>query len=383
MPAGANHDYKLNFGDKILARIRKAIPSPELRHQALFPLAYMAPILGHKAKLDQKLSYQINFKDGSAPLYLSNPFILAAGANKTGRGIVPMANLGFGGVTVGTATRYFRKGNANRPRMGMVEADRCIHNSMGLNNPGVEVISQRVKQSLGAAHSKNLSVGFSMAETPGLVDEAERLKELVQSFEMAYQVADYVEINVSCPNTGVARGDLDTQFTEKIFAEVQKIRAQHSRSKAVFAKLSPDLNEAHLRCLLDVVQNYGLSGVVLSNTYPTLQAQKLLQTPVASLPVLAADGAKGGLSGRALYDSTYKSVSFVKKHYPDLAIVASGGVDHGAKAWDLLNAGADAVQCYSVLAYRWFAITQMRKELALKMQENHCSSLKELISNRA
>jgi dihydroorotate dehydrogenase len=50
-------------------------------------------------------------------------------------------------------------------------------------------------------------------------------------------------------------------------------------------------------------------------------------------------------------------------------------VDHGAKVLDLLEAGADAVQAYSVLAYRWNAIRRMNKELLTAMRARGLTTL--------
>jgi dihydroorotate dehydrogenase len=50
--------------------------------------------------------------------------------------------------------------------------------------------------------------------------------------------------------------------------------------------------------------------------------------------------------------------------------MAVGGIDHGAKVLELLEAGADVVQWSTVLAYRWMAIRRMNKELqeAIRMR---------------
>jgi dihydroorotate dehydrogenase len=60
---------------------------------------------------------------------------------------------------------------------------------------------------------------------------------------------------------------------------------------------------------------------------------------------------------------------------PKLAIFACGGVDHGAKVLDLIEAGADAVQCYSVIAYRWNAARRMNRELLEAMRARGIQSL--------
>jgi dihydroorotate dehydrogenase len=92
------------------------------------------------------------------------------------------------------------------------------------------------------------------------------------------------------------------------------------------------------------------------------------------LPVNGAGG-KGGLSGRILYKNTLPAVQYIRRQLPKLAIFACGGVDHGSKVLDLLDAGADAVQCYTVVAYRWNAVRKMNRELLDAMRARGIQSL--------
>jgi dihydroorotate dehydrogenase len=374
-----DHDYRLTRMDRLFASLRKALENQvEFRHDSYRHFARFAPLIGGRPNLNPDLRRIVNFPDHSNALYFGNPIVLAAGANKTAIRISDYANTGFGGVTVGTATRKMRIGNTHRPRVGFSEADRIIHNSMGLNNDGIDVIARRVDEQLVKAHNKGLCVGLSVAETPGLQDEGERLDDIIETFRKAYKVADYVEVNVSCPNTGEERHDLDTCFMERTFSEIMKHRASLALRKAVYAKLSPDLTERQLLSVLDVLTGLGVNGVILGNTFPSVKGGSLgLHTPVSSLQVLTSDGARGGISGRPLYRNTFWAVGYVKNRYPDLSVVACGGIDHGAKVWDLLNMGADFVQAYSVVAFRWMAAHAMNAELLACMRSAGYVSLEQ------
>jgi dihydroorotate dehydrogenase len=378
-----DHDYSLSGGDRLLALIRALVRNPEARHHSLPLLSRIAPYIGHKPVLDPDLKHVIHFNDRSNPINLSNPIILAAGSNKTGEFIAEVANLGFGGVTVGTVTRNYREGNTHRPRVSLVEGDRAMQNSMGLNNPGIEVIAKRVDSQLTRSHRNGLSVGISVAETPGLEDEDEKLEDLMETFRQAYKVADYVEVNVSCPNTGEQRLDLDTHFMERMFGGIIKVRKGLAVRKAVYAKLSPDLTESQLLSILDVLRGFEINGLVLFNTFPSDRARYLkLATPVDSLKVLTAAGARGGLSGRPLYLNTFRAVEYIKNQYPDFSVMACGGIDHGAKVWDLMKLGVDAVQSYSVVAYRWFAAQRMQEELLQSVRKEGYAGLSKFLDSR-
>ncbi len=378
-----NYDYDLLNGDKLLSLIRRIFKgSPEFRHDSLKHAARVAPFLpflGGRPDFSPELKTTIEFPDKSCPIVLSAPIILAAGANKTARRVSDFANLGFGGVTVGTATRRFREGNTHRPRIGFLENDRAIYNSMGLNNDGVEEISARVDRELVRIHKSGMSVGISVAETPGLSSDAEKLKDVVESFAIAYKSADYIELNVSCPNTGENRLDLDTRFMETLFAETMGYRNSQTIRKAVYAKLSPDLSERQLVTTLEVLERYGVNGVVVGNTFP---ARKIGELPMLAkfgeLKVLRSDGDKGGISGRPLYQNTFWMTKFVKSRFPQMSVIACGGIDHGLKVLDLMRAGADAVECYSVCAFRWMPAHSMRRELKEGLRSANIRSIEEL-----
>ena len=362
-----NHEYYLRFSDRILALIRRIFhKSPEFRHDSFKHVARFAPLIpfmGGRPDLSKPLRRVITFSDHSNSLYFGCPIILAAGANKTAERICDYANVGFGGITVGTATRNFREGNTHRPRIGFLEKDRAIYNSMGLNNEGVEVIAKRVDEQLVKAHK---------------TDSEEKLKDIIESFSIAYKAGDYIEINVSCPNTGESRVDLDMSFSERIFTEIMNFRNTLGLRKAVYAKLSPDLSERHLIAIMEMLVRTGVNGVVIGNTYPTAKISEVpATTKYKELTPLRADGDCGGLSGRPLYENMIWNVKYIREHYPKMSIIACGGIDHGYKVYDLIKMGVDAVQCYSVVAFRWMAAHAMRNELMDAMLNDGYKSLGE------
>ena len=372
----------MRVSDRILALIRRIFHNnPEFRHDSLKHVARFAPVIpfmGGRPDLSKTLNRVVTFADGSNPLHFGCPIMLAAGANKTAKRICDFANMGFGGISVGTATRHVREGNTHRPRIGFIENDRAIHNSMGLNNDGVDAVTRRVDTQITAAHRVQMCVGISVAETPGLTDENEKLKDIVESFSIAYRVADYVEINLSCPNTGENRLDLDMTLVNKIFTAITDYRNKQPVRKAIYAKLSPDMPENHTATIMDMLVKVGVNGVVMGNTYPTKKVTDLpVHVKYDDLTPLRADGDRGGMSGRPLYENTVRNVKFIREHYPQMSVIACGGIDHGYKIYDLIKLGVDAVQCYSVVAFRWMAAHAMRKELEEALLKDGFKTLSE------
>ncbi|MBQ3779738.1 MAG: dihydroorotate oxidase [Fibrobacter sp.] len=375
-----NHEYYMRPSDRVLALIRRIFHNnPEFRHDSLKHVARFAPVIplmGARPDLSKTLNRVVTFADGSNPLHFGCPIMLAAGANKTAKRICDFANMGFGGISVGTATRHVREGNTHRPRIGFIENDRAIHNSMGLNNDGVDAVTRRVDTQITAAPRAGLCVGISGADTPGITDENEKLQDIVESFSIAYRVADYVEINLSCPNTGENRLDLDMTLVNKIFTAITDYRNKQPVRKAIYAKLSPDMPENHTATIMDMLVKVGVNGVVMGNTYPTKKVTDLpVHVKYDDLTPLRADNDRGGMSGRPLYENTVRNVKFIREHYPQMSVIACGGIDHGYKIYDLIKLGVDAVQCYSVVAFRWMAAHAMRKELEEALSKDGFKSL--------
>ena len=102
------------MSDRILALIRRIFHNnPEFRHDSLKHVARFAPVIpfmGGRPDLSKTLNRVVTFADGSNPLHFGAPIVLAAGANKTALRICDFANMGFGGISVGTATRHVREG---------------------------------------------------------------------------------------------------------------------------------------------------------------------------------------------------------------------------------------------------------------------------------
>ncbi len=374
-----HYEYKRTIGDAGLELIKKIISNPESRHDLLPLYAHLKSLIPPRHFAPQKLEKTLQFKDRSMPITMASPIILSAGGNKAGKNLRYFPALGFGGVTVGSATINPHLGNPFRPRVRMLPEDFAINNSMGLNNPGIEAIAHAVDFNLGLCHRRKMSLGISIAETPGLTQNDQMIKDMLAAFRKAYRAADYVEINVSCPNTGVDRIDLHKGFLESLLKEIMSFRKSLAPRKAVFVKLSPDMSQKLLQDTLQIIADNEVTGLVLFNTFPAGRAKYLeMNTPEDKILPVAADGRKGGISGRILYKNTLPAIRYIKKQLPQLSLLAVGGIDHGEKVLDLLEAGADAVQCYTVMAYRYNAIAKMNRELVMAMENRGYRNLQSL-----
>jgi dihydroorotate dehydrogenase len=82
----------------------------------------------------------------------------------------------------------------------------------------------------------------------------------------------------------------------------------------------------------------GADGLVIANTHPTEDARLAV--------------GRGGFSGAPLFDDTLRMVSEAREEFGDeFALIACGGVSTADQVWQLLEAGATAVQLYTSFIY--------------------------------
>jgi dihydroorotate dehydrogenase len=262
---------------------------------------------------------------------------LAAGFDKDALALAGWAALGFGFVEVGTVTPLAQAGQP-RPRLFRLRADEALVNRLGFNNAGAAALASRV-----ASARRRLPAGFVVGVNIGRGrDTAPRSAagDYVSALRAVAEVADYVAINVSSPNTPRLRGLQEPDRLARLLARL----AAEEVGLPLVVKLAPDLPPRLLERLLVMLADSPARGVILSNT---TTAREGLRSPEH----LSAE--TGGLSGRPLRDGTLATVSRARHLLGDrLAIIASGGISTRRDARQMREAGADLVQIWTGLVYR-------------------------------
>jgi dihydroorotate dehydrogenase len=279
-----------------------------------------------------KLSQQIWGLD------FKNPIGLAAGFDKNGDVPEIMEALGFGFVEVGSITANPNTGNP-KPRAFRLPQDRALINRMGLNNDGAQTIVKRLK-------NKQISfpLGINIAKThnPDIMGDA-AIRDYVHSFSVAKEVADYITVNISCPNTADGKTFEDTAALDELLSAL-RIR-DDARVIPTLIKFSSDLDQKHLVDLLDVCEDHRVHGYIACNTS---SSRDRLRTSKKRLEAIG----NGGLSGRPI---THKSVQVIRwiseATNGQKPIIGVGGVDCYNTARRMLMAGADLLQMYTGLLY--------------------------------
>jgi dihydroorotate dehydrogenase len=269
-----------------------------------------------------------------------NPVGLAAGLDKNAEHLDALDALGFGFIEVGTVTPKPQSGN-DRPRLFRLPRHEAIINRMGFNNAGVEVLVRNVQQS-----SYHGVLGINIGKNKDTPNE-KAVSDYLLCLTRVYEHASYVTVNISSPNTQGLR-DLQEEATLRRFISVlreaqERLGSQHGRRKPMLLKIAPDLGEAELDAIAEVLLHAGIDGVICSNT--TIDHAAVADDPHGN--------EVGGLSGKPLFDRSTAVLSGMHRRLQGrVPLIGVGGILDGSDAAEKMEMGASLVQLYSGLIYR-------------------------------
>ena len=123
---------------------------------------------------------------------LENPIGIAAGFDKNAEVYNSLFKLGFGFVEVGTVTPLQQYGNP-KPRVFRLVEDEALINRLGFNNLGAKNVVNRIKS--------NKPIGLLGINIGPNKDTENRLGDYIECLKTFHEVADYITINISSPNT--------------------------------------------------------------------------------------------------------------------------------------------------------------------------------------
>ncbi len=269
---------------------------------------------------------------------------LAAGLDKEGNCIDALGRVGFGSIEIGTITPRPQPGNP-APRLFRIIPEEAIINRMGFNNHGIEVGAKNVAAAQSFRENGGI-VGFNIGKNKVTPNE-NAISDYLTCLRGAWDVADYVAVNISSPNTPGLRdlqaSDETARLIEALKLEQEKLTASSGRRVPIALKVAPDLEDSQIAELAQVFLDGGLDCLIATNT--TLSREAVKDYPQAS--------EAGGLSGAPLTSrSTDVIADFHSRLGSKVPIIGVGGIMTAEDALAKLNAGAKLVQIYTGFIYK-------------------------------
>ena len=296
---------------------------------------------------------------------LDNPIGMAAGFDKNAEVYNSLFKLGFGFVEVGTITPLKQYGNS-KPRVFRLVEDEALINRLGFNNYGALKIKDKIK-----SNNQNGLLGINIGPNR---DTLNKSNDYIECLKIFHDLADYITINISSPNTKDLRNFHDQIKLNDLLKNIN-LEKKNLKSKTPIAiKVSPDINDKEINKICEVLLTNDVHLVIVSNTSDSSR-ENLKNNQKYQ---------KGGLSGKPIEEKSNKLISkFYKILKGRIKIIGVGGVDSGKSAYEKFLAGADYVQLYTGMVFRGPNIVNMiKKELKELLLKDGVSNYTEIIGKK-
>ena len=264
-----------------------------------------------------------------------HPVGLAAGLDKEAKYFDALGSIGFSFIEVGTFTPEAQKGN-KRPRVKRITKHNSLINRLGFNNPGINEGIQNIH-----LYKKNFNgiLGVSIGKNKETSLE-EAHEDYIYCLKKSYEVADYIAINISSPNTKDLRKLSSKNYIDylvkQISEEANDLEKTYQKKTPLLLKLSPDEEESNIEHIISSSLEGGISGFIISNS---------MSGNFGNI--------QGGVTGKLLKDKSLRLLKKVKKIIPkNILIISSGGISDKQDLNERLDNGARLIQIYTSFVYK-------------------------------
>jgi dihydroorotate dehydrogenase len=293
---------------------------------------------------------------------LHNPIGMAAGFDKNAEVYNPLFKLGFGFVEVGTITPLEQYGNP-KPRVFRLVEDQALINRLGFNSLGAKDVSSRIR-----SNTPDGLLGINIGPNK---DSKDRLNDYLIGLKTFHNIADYIAINISSPNTENLRNFHEQTKLDELLNSIEQEKTNLKSKVPIVVKISPDVSENQVQQISEILLKYQVKAIIVSNT--TEGNRENLQN--------TSKHQKGGLSGKPL---ELKSNQLINKFYNLLKnkidIIGVGGVDSGESAYNKFLAGANYIQLYTGMVFQGpNIVVKIKKELKKLLIHDGVKNFKEIV----
>tara|TARA_B100000579_G_C22707652_1_gene792956 strand:- start:73 stop:1113 length:1041 start_codon:yes stop_codon:yes gene_type:complete len=332
---------------------------PEIAHDLAIKALKFNFISQNKIKNTQ--SIEINIFGKKIP----NPIGLAAGFDKDAEVYNPIFKLGFGFVEVGTVTPLGQYGNP-KPRIFRLEEDEALINRLGFNNSGYDKVKSRI--------ISNTPKGLFGINIGPNKNSSNRNEDYLIGLRKFHNLADYLTINISSPNTENLRSFHNEDELDQLLSLITNEKKKLQTEIPIAVKISPDIKNENISMISDLLLKHKVDAVIISNTTDKNREQ------LSNINKLE----KGGLSGKPLEKKSNELINrFYKILKKKIIIIGVGGVDSGLSAYQKIINGASLVQLYTGMIFQGPDIAlKISKELINILDKEGVKNISDIVGSK-
>jgi dihydroorotate dehydrogenase (NAD+) catalytic subunit len=294
-------------------------------------------------------------------LKLASPIVLLSGCVGFGEEytrVEGFSNRDVGAIVLKGTTREPRLGN---PAHRVYETPMGMLNAIGLQNPGVNYVVDRILPTLDFGETR-----FFANVCGSTLDD---YVEVTRRFDDS--PIDAIEINISCPN--IKEGGVQFGNYPDMSARVVEACRKVTR-KPLVTKLSPnqtDIRENARRCI-----EAGSDALAVINTVMGMAIDVKTRRPVIG-------NVQGGLSGPAIKPIALLKVMQVAEvaRPHKVPIIGQGGICSAQDALEFLIAGATTVGVGTALFYEPLACQRINAGIAEYLSTQQFASVDALVGS--
>jgi dihydroorotate dehydrogenase, subfamily 2 len=205
-------------------------------------------------------------------------------------------------------------------------------------------------------------------------DSTNRISDYLICFRKFHNLADYITINISSPNTENLRDFHNRNELNSLIDKLKKEKKELNSDVPLAIKVSPDLNDDQINEVSKIILDQEIKIIIISNT--TDKNREDLKN-INKLE-------KGGLSGKPIEKISNEIISkFYKILKNKTKIIGVGGVSNGNDAFEKIARGASLVQLYTGMVYRGPSIARkISNELIISLKNKGFKNVSEAIGTK-
>jgi dihydroorotate dehydrogenase len=295
-----------------------------------------------------------------------SPVGLAAGLDKNGEMMHVAQMIGCGFSTVGSVTYEPRTGN-RRPWFHRLPNTRSIVVHAGMPNKGLVDIAKRLRRrpkDFPVFVSVAVVVQYDQQTDESIIDDVIRSMKYIAK----YDLAQAVEINISCPNVRDNEYFADPARLDQLLSQIDALQFP----LPVFLKMPNRELWEDFEPMLDVVLRHNVQGLTIANLVKD-RGSVVLKDPLSK-------SVKGGISGPPTRQRSTELIRQTRQKCGNtLVLIGLGGVSTVEDAFEKLQAGADLVELATGLIYEGpQVVNQINSGLEEMLKRAGYKSIREL-----